>query len=125
TAARGPAPPHVAGAAPPRKPPPPPAPAPAGAASEAPGPASAETPAPAAPAQPEPAQSTNGRTFVSPVVAKIASEHGVDPSQVQGTGRGGRVTKKDILDFIESGTPTEAPPPPAPPPTPTPTPAPT
>src|SRR6184192_3904477 len=59
---------------------------------------------PAAPA-PEPAQAaqTNGKTFVSPVVAKIASEHGVDPSQVQGTGRGGRVTKKDILNFIESG----------------------
>src|SRR5207344_856531 len=51
------------------------------------------------------AQSTNGKTFVSPVVAKIASEHGVDPSQVQGTGRGGRVTKKDILNFIESGAP--------------------
>ena len=49
---------------------------------------------------------TNGKTFVSPVVAKIASEHGVDPSQVQGTGRGGRVTKKDILGFIESGAPT-------------------
>ena len=60
---------------------------------------------PAAPA-PEPVQAaqTNGKTFVSPVVAKIASEHGVDPSQVQGTGRGGRVTKKDILGFIESGT---------------------
>ena len=50
----------------------------------------------------EPADS-NGRTFVSPVVAKIASEHGVDPNQVHGTGRGGRVTKKDILSFIESG----------------------
>jgi 2-oxoglutarate dehydrogenase E2 component (dihydrolipoamide succinyltransferase) len=49
------------------------------------------------------APSTNGKTFVSPVVAKIASEHGVDPSQVPGTGRGGRVTKKDILGFIESG----------------------
>jgi pyruvate dehydrogenase E2 component (dihydrolipoamide acetyltransferase) len=46
---------------------------------------------------------SNGKTFVSPVVAKIASEHGVDPSQVTGTGRGGRVTKKDILGFIESG----------------------
>jgi pyruvate dehydrogenase E2 component (dihydrolipoamide acetyltransferase) len=55
-------------------------------------------------AEPEPAAaSTNGKTFVSPVVAKIASEHGVDPSQVTGTGRGGRVTKKDILNFIESG----------------------
>ncbi len=63
-----------------------------------------------APAQPIPAQtSTNGKTFVSPVVAKIASEHGVDPTSVQGTGRGGRVTKKDILSFIESGPPTAAP----------------
>jgi pyruvate dehydrogenase E2 component (dihydrolipoamide acetyltransferase) len=43
--------------------------------------------------------------FVSPVVARIASEHGVDVSQVEGTGRGGRVTKKDILKFIESGAP--------------------
>jgi pyruvate dehydrogenase E2 component (dihydrolipoamide acetyltransferase) len=51
----------------------------------------------------EEAPSSNGKTFVSPVVAKIASEHGVDPSQVPGTGRGGRVTKKDILSFIESG----------------------
>jgi pyruvate dehydrogenase E2 component (dihydrolipoyllysine-residue acetyltransferase) len=59
----------------------------------------------------------NGKTFVSPVVAKIASEHGIDPAQVQGTGRGGRVTKKDILNFIESGAEEEAaraaPPPPA------------
>jgi pyruvate dehydrogenase E2 component (dihydrolipoamide acetyltransferase) len=58
---------------------------------------------------------TNGKTFVSPVVAKIASEHGVDPSQVQGTGRGGRVTKKDILNFIESGAQQAAPQAPAPP----------
>ncbi|HEU5279590.1 MAG TPA: dihydrolipoamide acetyltransferase family protein [Gaiellaceae bacterium] len=67
-----------------------------------------------APSQQEPAEpdqaapSTNGKTFVSPVVAKIASEHGVDPSQVPGTGRGGRVTKKDILSFIESGAPAQA-----------------
>jgi 2-oxoglutarate dehydrogenase E2 component (dihydrolipoamide succinyltransferase) len=40
---------------------------------------------------------------VSPVVARIASEHGVDPAQVPGTGSGGRVTKKDILAFVESG----------------------
>jgi pyruvate dehydrogenase E2 component (dihydrolipoamide acetyltransferase) len=45
---------------------------------------------------------------VSPVVAKIASEHGVDPTQVQGTGRGGRVTKKDILAFIDAGAPMQA-----------------
>jgi pyruvate/2-oxoglutarate dehydrogenase complex dihydrolipoamide acyltransferase (E2) component len=81
-----------------------PEPATAEAAAEAEAASSAETPAPTAPA-PEPAQAaqTNGKTFVSPVVAKIASEHGVDPSQVQGTGRGGRVTKKDILNFIDSG----------------------
>jgi pyruvate dehydrogenase E2 component (dihydrolipoamide acetyltransferase) len=51
--------------------------------------------------------------FVSPVVARIASEHGVDVSQVEGTGRGGRVTKKDILGFIESGAPAKAEPTPA------------
>src|SRR5512142_1583262 len=59
----------------------PPEPATAQAAAEAQAPSSAETPAPAAPSQPPPAQperahSTNGKTFVSPVVAKIASEHG-------------------------------------------------
>jgi 2-oxoglutarate dehydrogenase E2 component (dihydrolipoamide succinyltransferase) len=86
-------------------------PATADAAAEADAPSSAETPAPTEqPAPPEPAAAaqTNGKTFVSPVVAKIASEHGVDPSQVQGTGRGGRVTKKDILNFIESGAPAPA-----------------
>jgi len=61
------------------------------------------TPAPPAASETTEPSSTNGKTFVSPVVAKIASEHGVDPSQVEGTGRGGRVTKKDILNFIESG----------------------
>jgi pyruvate dehydrogenase E2 component (dihydrolipoamide acetyltransferase) len=72
------------------------------------------TPAPTAPSETTESSSTNGKTFVSPVVAKIASEHGVDPSQVRGTGRGGRVTKKDILNFIESGGPAAAPVAPAP-----------
>src|SRR6478735_10334756 len=66
----------------------------------APEPVSASEPAPAAAA---PAASGNGRTFVSPVVARIAAEQGVDPSAVTGTGTGGRVTKKDILAYIESG----------------------
>jgi len=47
--------------------------------------------------------SGNGKTFVSPVVARIAAEHGVDPSVVPGTGTGGRVTKKDILSYLEAG----------------------
>jgi pyruvate/2-oxoglutarate dehydrogenase complex dihydrolipoamide acyltransferase (E2) component len=66
----------------------------------------APTPAPAPAAAPV---SGNGRTFVSPVVARIAAEHGVDPNSVQGTGTGGRVTKKDILAFVETGA--QAPPP--------------
>jgi 2-oxoglutarate dehydrogenase dihydrolipoamide succinyltransferase (E2 component) len=40
---------------------------------------------------------------VSPVVANIAAEHGIDVSRIEGTGMGGRVTKKDILNFIEQG----------------------
>ncbi|HWN21369.1 MAG TPA: dihydrolipoamide acetyltransferase family protein [Gaiellaceae bacterium] len=79
------------------------------AAAEPAPPQAAPTPAPTPPA----AGSENGRTFVSPVVARIASEHGVDPTKVQGTGQGGRVTKKDILAFVEGGgaqaAPAEAP----------------
>jgi 2-oxoglutarate dehydrogenase E2 component (dihydrolipoamide succinyltransferase) len=85
-----------------------PAPEPATAEAEAASPA--ESPAPTAPepsaaprAAPPAAPTGNGKAFVSPVVARIASEHGVDPSQVPGTGSGGRVTKKDILAFVESG----------------------
>ena len=66
----------------------------------------AEEPAAPEPERPAAAEpSPDGKTFVSPVVARIAAEHGVDPDQVEGTGRGGRVTKKDILAFIESGGP--------------------
>jgi pyruvate/2-oxoglutarate dehydrogenase complex dihydrolipoamide acyltransferase (E2) component len=39
--------------------------------------------------------------FISPVVAKIASEHNVDLSLIHGTGMGGRITKKDIEKFLE------------------------
>ena len=54
----------------------------------------ASAPAPVPPPAAAPQESSgNCRTFVSPVVARIASEHGVDPNAVQGTGTGGRVTK--------------------------------
>ena len=43
------------------------------------------------------------RTKSTPVVRKIAKEHGIDIAQVSGSGLDGRVTKKDILAFIESG----------------------
>ncbi len=39
--------------------------------------------------------------FISPIVAKIAQEHQVDLHQVKGTGQGGRITKKDLLNFLE------------------------
>ncbi|MFZ5879762.1 MAG: dihydrolipoamide acetyltransferase family protein, partial [Chloroflexota bacterium] len=38
--------------------------------------------------------------FISPVVAKIAAEHGVNLNQVTGTGLGGRITKNDVLAFV-------------------------
>jgi len=39
--------------------------------------------------------------FISPVVARIAAEQGVDLTQVQGTGLNGRITKNDVLSFVE------------------------
>jgi 2-oxoglutarate dehydrogenase E2 component (dihydrolipoamide succinyltransferase) len=48
------------------------------------------------------------RTRSTPVVRRIAEEHGVDISRVSGSGHAGRVTKQDILDFIESGEHAEA-----------------
>jgi 2-oxoglutarate dehydrogenase E2 component (dihydrolipoamide succinyltransferase) len=45
------------------------------------------------------------RTKSSPLVRKIASEHNIDIQQLEGTGMSGRVTKNDILSFIESGSP--------------------
>ncbi|KAA0278986.1 MAG: 2-oxo acid dehydrogenase subunit E2 [Chloroflexi bacterium] len=40
--------------------------------------------------------------FISPVVAKIAAEHGVDLSQLSGTGLNGRITKNDVLAYVEA-----------------------
>jgi 2-oxoglutarate dehydrogenase E2 component (dihydrolipoamide succinyltransferase) len=58
-----------------------------------------------APAEPGPAAAPpvtqTGSRFASPVVRRIAADHGIEPSAVPGTGAGGRVTKKDILAFIE------------------------
>jgi pyruvate/2-oxoglutarate dehydrogenase complex dihydrolipoamide acyltransferase (E2) component len=45
----------------------------------------------------------------SPVVQRIAAEHGVDLSQISGTGRGGRVRKQDVLAFVETSSALQAP----------------
>jgi 2-oxoglutarate dehydrogenase E2 component (dihydrolipoamide succinyltransferase) len=52
------------------------------------------------------------RTRSSPLVRNIAAEHGVDLTLVTGTGLSGRVTKRDILAFVEGVEATPAPPPP-------------
>ena len=73
-------------------------------------PARTETPSPvpSAPAS-APERTGNGHRRYSPVVQRIAAEHGIDLAQVEGTGRGGRVRKQDVLAFMES-TPVEEPP---------------
>lgn len=52
---------------------------------------------------PDTSRTTRGVGFISPVVAKIAAEHGVNLSQVQGTGLNGRITKNDVLNYVQNG----------------------
>jgi 2-oxoglutarate dehydrogenase E2 component (dihydrolipoamide succinyltransferase) len=60
------------------------------------------SPAPAADVGEQTAEELR-RTKSSPLVRNIAREHGIDISRLEGTGLSGRVTKNDILSFIESG----------------------
>ncbi|HET7585986.1 MAG TPA: dihydrolipoamide acetyltransferase family protein [Gemmatimonadaceae bacterium] len=95
-------------------------PAPSAPAAAAPVAAAAAAPPVAAPPAPgvHPASSTTGtagargngatleerlRTRSSPLVRKIAAEHGIEIAGMQGSGVAGRVTKRDIMAFIESG----------------------
>ncbi len=66
----------------------------AAGAPPAPAPTPAPTPAPAAAGQGGP----DGGTYVTPLVRKMAAEHGVDLSSLTGTGVGGRIRKQDVLD---------------------------
>jgi pyruvate dehydrogenase E2 component (dihydrolipoyllysine-residue acetyltransferase) len=91
----------------------PPAPAPAAVSAPAPRPAPATPPAPTASPVASAVSTGNGpetaedrlRRKSTPLVRKIAAEHNIDIASVQGTGHAGRVTKEDILGFIESGAP--------------------
>src|SRR6266478_1079136 len=74
-----------------------PAPAAPAAKKESPAP----TPAPSASA---PADEEDSDVRSSPLVRKLAREHNVDLAKVSGTGTGGRVTKQDVLDFVEHRT---------------------
>src|SRR5713226_159896 len=102
------------------------APAPATAAAPAPAPAKAPAAAAPAPAAPKPAApapatpvaaapalassgSTGERIHSSPLVRRMAKEHGIDLSTVEGTGAGGRISKQDIEAAIAgSGAPAAA-----------------
>ncbi len=121
--------------------------APAAGAEASPGPAPGPTaeapmaPTPEPPSAPavDPAPSDGAssreeriRTRSTPLVRKIAADHAVDIGQVTGSGAGGRVTRDDILAYIESGAAAAAPETTAPAPTvaattiaPAPTPSPT
>ena len=117
--------------APPQAAPRPPAPAPPPTAPPPPGPAD-ETPAPApAPEVGNGSGGGAGGMLLSPVVRRLIGEHGLDPAQIPGTGEGGRITRSDVLAYIDRQgaasrpAPTAAAPtPPAPPAAPTPAPAP-
>ena len=92
---------------------------PVAAPQPAPAPAEKKPPAPpkAAPSQaeqqpvpaPAPAHEEEDHARSSPLVRKIAREHNVNLSQVSGTGLGGRITKQDIMAFLERTEATAAP----------------
>ncbi|MCL5077064.1 MAG: 2-oxo acid dehydrogenase subunit E2 [Actinobacteria bacterium] len=107
-------------------------PAPQPQAAPAPQPQAAPAPQPqAAPATAGVASSPegNGSLLLSPVVRKLINDNGIDPSQIVGTGAGGRITRSDVLQYLDklaaNGEPQpQAAPAPAPAPQPAPAPAP-
>ena len=60
-------------------------------------------PAEKATANAEPPQVGRNRElgFISPIVARLSHEHDVDLNQIKGSGQGGRITKKDVLNYID------------------------
>ncbi|MGH9681118.1 MAG: dihydrolipoamide acetyltransferase family protein [Candidatus Acidiferrales bacterium] len=104
-----------AAAAPPAAAPAPPAekaPAPKAAAPSVPAAAPAPT-APSAPSAPPAARDNGQKIRSSPLVRKLAKEHNLDLSEIEGSGAGGRISKKDILAALEAETPEPSAPAPA------------
>ena len=81
-----------------------PAPAPEPAApAAAPEPAAEPAPAAAAPSAEAPSDGASAEPrLLSPVVRKLIREHGIDISQIEGTGQGGRITRRDVEAYIEA-----------------------
>ncbi|MGH9494606.1 MAG: 2-oxoglutarate dehydrogenase, E2 component, dihydrolipoamide succinyltransferase [Candidatus Sulfotelmatobacter sp.] len=59
-------------------------------------------PAPTPPPVPAAQEEESEEARSSPLVRKIAREHGINLSQISGTGLGGRITKQDVMQFVES-----------------------
>ena len=57
----------------------------------------------APPAQTVQTTPRSGQTRLSPAVRRLAQEHSIDISRIQGSGLGGRVTRNDVLSYLESG----------------------
>lgn len=66
-------------------------------------------------APPAPEARPAARSHVTPVVARMAAQHAIDVSRIQGTGHGGRVTKRDLLAYLERSSAAEQPTPELPP----------
>jgi pyruvate dehydrogenase E2 component (dihydrolipoamide acetyltransferase) len=125
---REPAPPPREPAPPPREPAPPPAAAPPTRAPQAPprepappprepvAPAAAAPPPAARPpaAAPDVSAAPPGGQLMSPVVRRLLNDYGLDPSEVTGSGEGGRITRNDVLDAAARQGPASAPAAPAP-----------
>ena len=60
-------------------------------------------PVPAAVAAPIPVQNTSGRVIASPLAKRLAEERGIQLAQVQGSGDGGRIIKRDIEHYKGGG----------------------
>jgi 2-oxoglutarate dehydrogenase E2 component (dihydrolipoamide succinyltransferase) len=120
-AAAAPAPAPANAEAPPKAPVPAakPAPAPAPAAPMAPAPKATPVPVTPVPAMASavsaPPSKDGGRIHSSPLVRRMAKEHGIDLATVTGTGAGGRISKQDIEAVIAAGGPAPAAPFEAPP----------
>lgn len=101
-------------------PPPPPTPAPPPPAATAVPKPPVDTSPPERPRPPRHPQQAAAGLRSSPLVRKMASEHGIDLSRVTGSGRGGRVTKQDVLKVVEAPSAPPAAPEAAPPAAPSP-----
>ena len=82
-----------------------PAPTPAPVATPAPAPTPAPTPAPVVTPAPAPAPAAapvaQSNKLLSPVVRRLVNDHGINIDALQGTGPGGRITREDVLDYID------------------------